>query len=103
MTNYETGRIFEQSLRSFMMRKRGRVVLVVDESFFVKNRDARRSASVRRLRPFCNRCWVLCGTPAPNHALDVVHQFDIADGGVTFIGVNLPKEPAVLRSTIYET
>ena len=103
ITNYETAHLFEQPLRSFLLRKRGRVVLVVDESFFVKNRETQRSAAVRRLRHLCNRCWVLCGTPAPNNALDVVHQFDLADSGVAFASVKLPKDPEALRRTIKET
>lgn len=103
VTNYETAHLFEQPLRSFLLRKPGRVVLVVDESFFVKNRETRRAAAVRRLRTLCSRCWILCGTPAPNKALDVVHQFDVADSGVTFAGVQFPKDPGSLRETIKET
>jgi len=103
VTNFETAHLFEEPLRSFLLRKKGRAVLVVDESFFVKNRETRRAGAVRRLRQLCTRCWVLCGTPAPNNALDVVHQFDVADSGVTFAGVQFPKDPGSLRQTIKET
>jgi SNF2 family DNA or RNA helicase len=102
VTNYETAHLLEGPLRSFLRRRAGRVVLAVDESFFVKNRATKRAAAVRRLRHLCSRSWVLCGTPAPNNALDVVHQFDVADGGATFAGIELPKEPYALRQKIKE-
>jgi SNF2 family DNA or RNA helicase len=100
VTNYETAQLLEGSLRSLLHQHLGRAVMVVDESFLVKNQRAKRSRAVRRLRYQCDRCWVLCGTPAPNHALDVVHQFDIADGGVTFAGTSFPEGPQELRDTI---
>lgn len=100
VANYETAYSLEPSLRSLLLRAPGRIVLIVDESFFVKNREAKRAGAVRRLRNFSDRCWVLCGTPAPNRALDVIHQFDVADGGVTFSSVSIPKDPEALRSTI---
>lgn len=100
VTNYETAHHLEQPLRSFLSRHPGRVILAVDESFFVKNRATKRAAAVRRLRHLCTRAWVLCGTPAPNNALDVVHQFDVADGGTTFAGIDLPKDPQALRQTV---
>jgi len=100
VANYESAHSLESSLRSFLRRAPGGIVLIVDESFFVKNRDAKRASAVRRLRHFSDRCWVLCGTPAPNRALDVIHQFDVADGGVTFSSVSIPTDPELLRSTI---
>lgn len=100
VTNYETAHMLESPVRSLLKRKLGRVLMVVDESFFVKNRRAKRAAAVRRLRHLCDRCWVLCGTPAPNRALDVVHQFDVADGGITFHGIPLPEDPEQLRNVI---
>jgi len=63
-----------------------KVMLVVDESFYVKNPDAKRSAAIRNVRKCCTKAFVLCGTPAPNRPHDIVHQFDIADDGFTFIG-----------------
>src|SRR6185312_4287107 len=68
VTNYETAVNLEATLSSLVSRNRGRVTLIVDESFFVKNRDAKRSAAIRRIRSMCERCWMLCGTPAPNDA-----------------------------------
>jgi len=102
VTNYETASLLESSLRSLLDRLRGRVALAVDESFFVKNRNAKRSEAVRRLRNSVDRCWVLCGTPAPNSAADVIHQFDIADGGVTFGDTKLPDNPEELRRRIQQ-
>lgn len=69
-------------------------VLAVDESFFVKNPDARRTRSVFRVRLRCERAWVLCGTPAPNHPRDLVAQFDLVDLGRTFRNRSLPEDRA---------
>lgn len=65
---------------------RYRTLLVVDESFYVKNPEAIRSEAIRSLRRKCTRAFVLCGTPAPNSAADIVHQFDVADDGYTYAG-----------------
>ena len=66
--------------------KRARTLLIADESYYVKNPDAQRSEGLRTLRRYCARAFVLCGTPAPNDATDLVHQFDVADNGYTFGG-----------------
>lgn len=77
-----------------------KVLLVVDESFFVKNKEALRSASIRELRRHCEKAFVLCGTPAPNASRDIINQFDIADDGVTFRNFKVPDEEEVARSAI---
>src|SRR5688572_5972341 len=41
VANYETASLLETSLRSFLQRTPGKIVLIVDESFLVKNRDAK--------------------------------------------------------------
>lgn len=69
-----------------------KATLAVDESFNVKNKDAFRSVAIRDLRDFCVKGFVMCGTPAPNSAIDVINQFDIADNGYTFAGFSVPKE-----------
>ncbi len=69
-----------------------KATLAVDESFNVKNKEAFRSVAVRELRDFCVKGFVMCGTPAPNSAVDVISQFDIADSGYTFAGFVLPKD-----------
>lgn len=90
VTNYETAVSMEEELRALLRQRRGRCVLIVDESFLVKNLDARRTRSVRRLREWCDRAFVLCGTPAPNSPHDLVQQFNIVDFGATFSGRAIP-------------
>jgi SNF2 family DNA or RNA helicase len=67
-------------------------MLVVDESYFIKNSKTNRSRAIAIIRPFCERAIALCGSPAPNSPLDVVNQVDITDGGVAFAGRVIPKE-----------
>lgn len=61
-----------------------RFLLVVDESYYAKNENASRSQVVKEIRNFCQRCFVLCGTPAPNSPYDLINQFNLADLGYTF-------------------
>ena len=63
---------------------RRRFLLVVDESYYAKNESADRSRSVISLRAHCAKCFVLCGTPAPNSPYDLINQFNISDQGYTF-------------------
>ncbi len=67
-------------------------VLIVDESFYVKNPGARRSRAIADLRSACKMTFCLCGTPAPNKPEDIINQFDIADGGYTFEGFRIPDD-----------
>jgi SNF2 family DNA or RNA helicase len=69
-----------------------RILLTVDESYFIKNPDAKRSTSIREFRKNCQRAFVLCGTPAPNRPEDIIHQFDVADNGYTFEKFSIPKD-----------
>jgi len=82
--------------------KNKKTVLAVDESFSVKNKDAIRSVAVRDLRNYCVRGFVMCGTPAPNSPVDVIHQFDIADSGYTFAGFTPPKSLEESKEAITE-
>ncbi|MEO6613788.1 MAG: DEAD/DEAH box helicase [Chitinophagaceae bacterium] len=91
VTNFETAISMEQELRALLRKYGSRSILVVDESFFIKNLDAKRTQSIRRLREYCGRAFVLCGTPAPNSPVDLIPQFNIVDFGMTFSGVNIPK------------
>jgi SNF2 family DNA or RNA helicase len=59
-----------------------RVLFVIDESYFVKNADARRSKAVVALRPHCSRVVILCGTPAPNSPKDLLNQIDVVSTGI---------------------
>jgi SNF2 family DNA or RNA helicase len=90
--NFETVTALEAQLRAWLSQGSGRSVLVCDESFMVKNLDAVRSRSLRRVREWAERAWVLCGTPAPNAPSDLVGQFDLADLGVAFEGIELPED-----------
>lgn len=106
ITNFETVSSLNISLRQLLEAERGRGLLVIDESYFVKNKDARRTQAVRRLRDAAGRCFVLCGTPAPNAPSDLVEQFNIADGGQTFSGVQVPDDHGsateVVRNAVVE-
>jgi len=97
VTNFESALRLGPRLREVLGRQG---LLVVDESFFVKNGDSQRTAAVARVRTAAARCIVLCGTPAPNSAVDLVEQFNIADGGVAFVGAKLPTDPAIAREMV---
>lgn len=88
--NYEAAVSLSPNLT--LLARRTRAVLAVDESFFVKNPRAIRSQAVAELREWCTRCFVLCGTPAPNAPHDLVAQFDLVDFGLTFSGVALDTD-----------
>jgi SNF2 family DNA or RNA helicase len=89
---FDTVVSLEHELRALVARRR--TVLVVDESFTVKNPEALRTGAVRRLREWAERCWVLCGTPAPNAPQDVRAQVDLADLGVAFWNIEVPDDRA---------
>jgi SNF2 family DNA or RNA helicase len=93
VTNYETAIQLSIALRNVLLNDGGRGLLVLDESFFVKNARARRTQAVHVLRAVAAKCFVLCGTPAPNSPADIVEQVNIADNGTTFGGVTLPGDP----------
>lgn len=92
VTNFETAVSMEAELRALMRATSRRTVLAVDESFFIKSLDAKRTRALRRLREWAGRAYVLCGTPAPNSPTDLVQQFSLVDFGYCFQGVKLPKE-----------
>ena len=92
VTNFETAVSMEDELRSLLRYYQGRAMLVVDESFYIKNLDAGRTQALRRLREWCDRAFVLCGTPAPNAPQDLIQQFNIVDFGIAFDGVNIPDD-----------
>ena len=98
VVNYETVGSLSDVLK--LLAKRSKTVMVIDESFFVKNPDSRRTQSVRELREWCTRCFVLCGTPAPNAAHDLVAQVDLVDFGRTFGGVEIDKDRQVAQGQV---
>ena len=100
ITNFETVRSMEDELRLRLSRTPDRSVLVIDESYYVKNAEARRCLAVRRIREWCGRAYVLCGTPAPNHPKDLVEQFNIVDFGCTFDGIDVPDDREQARPVV---
>ncbi len=103
ITNFESAITLEHELMAHLRRLDQRALLVVDESFFVKNRDARRTRTLRRLREWTGRAFVLCGTPAPNAATDIIEQFNLADYGATFAEAAVPDDSDEARVAIDET
>jgi len=99
--NYEAAVSLRDDLR--LLARRCRVVLAVDESYNVKNPDARRTAAITELREWCTRCFLLCGTPAPNSPADLISQFDLVDFGYTCDAVrerDVVAEPQLIRDAI---
>lgn len=92
VTNYEG----VDAMLTFLVAssQKTRYLLVVDESYYLKNSESVRSENVGRLRAGCRRCFVLCGTPAPNSAHDLINQFNLADLGYTFGGFSRSRNPA---------
>jgi len=90
VTNFESIESLLVPLKAVAGTKK--IALIVDESFNVKNKDAVKSSAIRELRRSCVKGFVLCGTPAPNSSVDVIHQYDIADNGYTFVGFIPPKD-----------
>lgn len=102
VTNFDTASSMEPELRALLRTRGERAMLVVDESFYAKNLDAKRTRAVRRLREYCSRAYVLCGTPAPNSPHDLVQQFNIVDFGLTFADVDVPNDRALALPIIQE-
>ena len=92
VTNFETVVYMEDNFKALLRPRADRSVLVVDESFFVKSPDAKRTRALRRLREWCSHAFVLCGTPAPNAPQDLIEQFNLVDFGLAFDGVVLPPD-----------
>ncbi len=64
----------------------GKTIIILDESFIVKNEEAQASAAIMAIRRACSYCLVLCGTPAPNRPDDIVHQINLSDLGAALGG-----------------
>ncbi|MBL8714278.1 MAG: DEAD/DEAH box helicase [Alphaproteobacteria bacterium] len=90
LTNFEGVQHIYTGIKALSGSKK--FLLVVDESFFVKNPDAQRAEAATKLRSCCMKCYVLCGTPAPNSAYDLINQFDMADTGYTFGSFSKSKD-----------
>lgn len=96
--NYEAAISLREDLQ--LLARRSRTVLAVDESYNVKNPDAARTATLADLREWCGRCFVLCGTPAPNSPVDLVSQVDLVDFGMTFGDLVLSDDPERDRDAV---
>lgn len=92
--NYEAIGSIRDRLLLRLRRNPDRALLVVDESFAVKNPLARRTRDLESVRDWFARAWLLCGTPAPNTAHDIVAQVSMVDFGATFSPVAIPKDRA---------
>jgi SNF2 family DNA or RNA helicase len=103
VTNFETAIQLRIRLKELLMADQGASLLVIDESFYVKNAKALRSRAIRSLAPCAKRRLVLCGTPAPNAPQDIVEQFNIADNGVAFHGVSIPDDRDSARLVVQRT
>ena len=91
VTNYEGIEVMLTSLIASTGTKK--YLLAVDESYYLKSGESVRSENVSKLRRYCERCFVLCGTPAPNSAHDLINQFDLADLSYTFAGFSKTNNP----------
>ncbi|WP_294314030.1 DEAD/DEAH box helicase [uncultured Sphingomonas sp.] len=100
VTNFETAVSLEAELTAMFRARPGRTVLAVDESFFIKSLDAKRTRAIRRLREWCGRAFVLCGTPAPNAPQDLIGQFNLVDFGLAFDGVDVPVDRAAAAPVV---
>ena len=100
VTNFETVVSLEENFEALLQSRPNRTTLVVDESFLIKSPNARRTRTLRRLREWCDRAFVLCGTPAPNIPSDVVEQFKLVDFGISFEGASLPIDREQAASAI---
>lgn len=89
--SYETA-VSEQGLLEMIVTSGMRYMLVVDESYYVKNPDAKRTLAVRAIRQNCSRAIVICGTPAPNSPHDIIQQINTADKGLTFGDRPIPQD-----------
>lgn len=98
VVNYETLLTLGDELVRLACRTR--LALAIDESFNVKNPEASRSQAAARVREWCTHAFVLCGTPAPNSAADIVAQFDLVDFGHTFTGLKLDNDRTVAAGQV---
>jgi SNF2 family DNA or RNA helicase len=86
ITNYRQAVTRQNQLSNWATRlerdgTQSRTIIILDESFIVKNEEAQASAAVMSIRRTCSYCLVLCGTPAPNRPDDIVHQINLSDLG----------------------
>lgn len=79
VTNYEFLRREERLTSLIKMLQERKVMLVLDESSYIKSRTAKQTKAVYKIRQLCLRCVLLNGTPVVNNPLDLWSQFQIMD------------------------
>lgn len=60
----------------------GKVLLVLDESSYIKSRTAQQTKAVMKLRQLCDRCVILNGTPITQSPLDLWSQMRVLDKNI---------------------
>lgn len=90
--SYETALRERSLLKVLLSSGQNRYLLVVDESYYVKNPETQRTRLISEIRTYCERAVVLCGTPAPNSPNDLVQQINITDEGLAFEHRDIPKD-----------
>lgn len=66
-------------LAEILSERRG--VLCVDESQRVKNHKSKGFQALHQLAPYCEKRWLLSGTPIPRDISDIWSQVKLLDGG----------------------
>lgn len=80
--NYEAARNEIVAIRALM--RRGRAVIVLDESHYVKNLRALNTIAAQHFAPLSEYRWLLSGTPVPNSPVDLYSQLGIIAGANAF-------------------
>lgn len=76
----------QQSVAKLLRRKKKegyKIYLIIDESSKLKSRTSAVYRALKAIRPLCDRCVIMTGTPSPNGVLDLWSQFSILDCGKT--------------------
>jgi SNF2 family DNA or RNA helicase len=81
VTNYEFLRS-KQRLKDLISVLFDRVMLVLDESSYIKNRSATQTEAIAELRSHCTRCVLLNGTPVTDSPLDLWAQMLVLDRNI---------------------
>lgn len=92
LCNYESAVSELDLIKRTIRNMDSRFMLVVDESFFIKNPNAKRSQATSEIRSLCDRGIVLSGTPAPNSSEDIINQMDVTYAGHFSANKKIPKE-----------
>lgn len=77
VTNYEFLRSDDRLTDLCERLKHSKVMLVLDESAYIKSRTAKQTKAVAKLRTYCKRCVILNGTPVTNSPMDLWSQMNV--------------------------